>query len=83
MYKFFYQIPTMAEYTQYTLHLKIKKLSMNSPKDFTSVLDTIHHYWTDPARYFCSNSSSLSAICDSFKLKVLKVVESKNAHHFY
>ena len=27
--------------------------------------------------------SSLSAIYDSFKWKVLKVVESKNGHHFY
>ena len=27
-----------------TLHLKIKKLSMNSPRDFNSVLDTINHY---------------------------------------
>ena len=28
----------------FTLHLKIKKLSMNSPGDFDSVLDTINHY---------------------------------------
>ena len=29
---------------QCTLHLKIKKLSTNSPRDFNSVLDTINHY---------------------------------------
>ena len=27
-----------------TLHLKIKKLSTNSPGDFDTVLDTINHY---------------------------------------
>ena len=56
---------------------------MNSPRDFNSVLDTINYYWIDPAKHFCPNSSSLSAIYDRFKLKVLKVVESKNGHHFY
>ena len=33
-----------------TLHLKIKKLSTNSSGDFDSVLDTINHYWIDPAK---------------------------------
>ena len=33
-----------------TLHLKIKKLSTNSPGDFDTVLDTINHYWIDPAK---------------------------------
>ena len=66
-----------------TLHLRIKKLSMNSLRYFNSVLDTINHYWVDPAKYFCPKTSSLSAIYDSLKLKVLKVVESKNGHHFY
>ena len=66
-----------------TLHLKIKKLSTNSLRDFNSVLDTINHYWIDPAKQFCPKSSSLSTIYDSFKSKVLKVVESKNGHHFY
>ena len=56
---------------------------MNSSKDFNSVLDIINHYWNDSAKYFCPNSASLSTICDSFKLKVLKVVKSKNGHHFY
>ena len=51
--------------------------------DFKSGLDTIDHYQIAPAKYFCPNTSSLSAICDSLKLKVLKVVESKNGHHFY
>ena len=32
-----------------TLDLKMKKLSTNSPRDFNSVLDTIKHYWVDPA----------------------------------
>ena len=69
--------------TQNTFHLKIKKLSTNSPIDFNSVLDTINHYWIDPAKYFCHNTSSLSAIYDSFKSKILRIVESKNGHHFY
>ena len=56
---------------------------MNSATVFDSVLDTINHYWINPATYFWPNSSSLSAIYDSFKSKVLKVVESKNGHHFY
>ena len=30
--------------TRPTLHLKIKKLSTNSPRDFNSVLDTMNHY---------------------------------------
>ena len=46
------------------------------PRDFNSVLDTINHYWIDPAKYFCPKSSSLSTIYDSFKLNVLKVVKS-------
>ena len=62
---------------------KLKKLSTNSPRDVNSVLDTINHYWIDPAKYFCPNSSYLSAIYDRFKLMVLKVVESKKGHHFY
>ena len=61
--------------TIYTLHLKVKKLSTNSPRDFFSVLDTINHYWIDPAKHFCLNLSSLSAIYDRFKLKFLKVVK--------
>ena len=56
---------------------------MNSSRDFNSVLDTINQYWIDPAKYFCPESSYLSAIYESFKSKVLKVVESKNGHHFY
>ena len=56
---------------------------MNSSRDFDSVLDTIIHYWIDPAKYFCPNSSSLSAIYDSFKSKALKVAKSKNERHFY
>ena len=56
---------------------------MNSSRDFNSVLDTINQYWIDPAKYFCPKSSYLSAIYESFKTKVLKVVESKNRHHFY
>ena len=63
--------------------LKKEKLSTNSSRDSSSVLDTINHYWIDPAKWFCPNSSSVSAIYDSFKSKVLKVVESKNRHHFY
>ena len=35
---------------QITLHLKIKKLSTNSPGDFDTVLDSINHYWIDPAK---------------------------------
>ena len=60
-----------------------EKLSTNSSRDFKSGLDTIEYYQIAPAKYFCPNTSSLSAICDSLKLKVLKVVESKNGHHFY
>ena len=56
---------------------------MNSSRDFDSVVDTINQYWIDPAKYFCPESSYLSAIYESFKSKVLKVVESKNGHHFY
>ena len=63
--------------------LKKEKLSTNSSRDSSSVLDTINHYWIDPAKWFCPNSSSVSAIYDSFKSKVLKVVKSKNGHHFY
>ena len=69
--------------TVFTLHFRIKKLSTNSLRDFDSVLDTINHYWIDPAKYFCPKSSSLSIIYDSFKLKVLKMVKSRNGHHFY
>ena len=70
-------------FTYFTLQLKIKKLSTNSPRDFNSVLDTINHYWIAPAEYSSPNTSSLSAIYESFKSKVFKVVESKNGHHFY
>ena len=56
---------------------------MNSPREFNSVLDNINHYWIDPTKYFCPNSSYLSTIFDSFKSKALKVVKSKNGHHFY
>ena len=73
----------ILNFSLYTLHLKIKKLSTNSPRDFNSVLDTINHYWIAPAEYFPPNTSSLSAIYESFKSKVLKVVKSKNGHHFY
>ena len=66
-----------------TLHLKEKNLSIQSTRNFKSGLDTIDHYQIAPAKYFCPNISSLSAICDSLKLKVLKVVESKNGLHFY
>ena len=59
-----------------------QKLSMKSPIDFNSVLDTINYYWIDPGKYFFPNTSSLRAIYDSFKSKILKVVESKNIHHF-
>ena len=48
---------------------------MNSSREFNSVVDTINHYQIDPAEYFCPNSSSLSAIYDSSKCKVLKMVE--------
>ena len=64
------------------LILKTKKLSTNSSRDFNSVLDTINQYWIDPAKYFCPKSSSLSAIYESFKSKVLKVVESKTDTNF-
>ena len=47
------------------------------------ILHTIIHYWIDSAKYFCTNSSNLSTIYDRFKLKGLKVVESKNRHYFY
>ena len=63
--------------------VQIKKLSTNSSRDYNTVLGTINYYWIDPAKYFCPNSSSLSTIYDSFKSKVLKVVKSKNGHHFY
>ena len=62
---------------KHTLHFKNKNLSTNSSRDFNSVLNTINQYWIDPAKYFCPNFSSLSAIYDSFKSKVLKVVELK------
>ena len=35
---------TFAKLSLFTLHLKVKKLSTNSPRDFNSVLDTINHY---------------------------------------
>ena len=63
--------------------LKKEKLSTNSSRDFHSILDTINQYWIDPGKYFCPKSSYLSTIYESFKSKVLKVVESKNEHHFY
>ena len=36
--------PTVKMITLFTLHLKIKKLSTNSPRDFNSVLDAITNY---------------------------------------
>ena len=86
---FFFIVPPRSKQPRFvvnsviTIHLKIKKLSTNSPRDFNSILDTINHYWITPAKYFSLNTSSLSAIYDSFKSEVLKVVESKNQHHFY
>ena len=47
------------------------------------LLDTIDYYWIYPAKQFFPNSSYLSAIYDRSKSKVLKVVKSKNGHHFY
>ena len=55
---------------------------MSSTRDYDSVLDTINHYWINQAKYFSPNSSSLSAIYDSSKSKVLKRVKSKNSLHF-
>ena len=69
--------------TYFTLDLKIKKLSMNSLRDLNSVLYTIDHYWIASAKQSFPKSSSLRTIYDSFKSKVLKVVKSKNGHHFY
>ena len=66
----------------FNLHLKIKKLSTNSLRDFNSVLDIINHYWIDPAEYICPNSSSLSSIYNSSKSNVFKRVKSKNRHTF-
>ena len=63
--------------------LKKNKLSTNSSRDFNSVLETMNQYWIDPAKHFCPKSSYLSAIYESFKSKVLIVVESKNGHHIY
>ena len=60
----------------FNLHLKIwKKLSTNSTRGSNSV---VVNYWNDPSEYFCPNSFSLSAIYDSLKSKVWKVVESEN-----
>ena len=50
---------------------------MNSATVFDSVLDTINHYWINSAKYFCHNSSSLIAICDSSKSKILEMVKQK------
>ena len=63
--------------------MKIKKLSTNSPRDFYSGLDTINHYWIDPAKYFCPKTSSLGAIYDSSKSKVVKVIKSNNQYYFF
>ena len=73
------------QYIYYLLHSSFENqiLSTNSPGDFNSVLDTINHNRIGPAKYFCPKSSSLSASYDSFKTKILKVVESKNRHHVY
>ena len=60
-----------------------KNLSIQASRDFKSGLDIIDHYQIAPLKYFCPNTPSLSAICDNLKLKVLKVAESKNGHHFY
>ena len=69
--------------TYFTLDLKIKKLSMNSLRDLNSVLYTIDHYWIASAKQFSPKSSSLCTIYNSFKSEALKVVKSKNGHHFY
>ena len=69
--------------TRVLAHLKIKKLSTNLSRDFNSVLDTNNHYQIDPAKYFCPNTSSTSAICDSYKSNAFKMVKSKNARNFY
>ena len=58
-----------------TLHLKEKNLSIKSLRDVICVLDTIEHYWVYQAKQFFPNSSSLSAIYDSFDSKVLKLVK--------
>ena len=65
------------------VHLKEKNVSIWSSRDFKIGLDTIDHYQIAPTKYFYPNTSSLSSICDSLKLKVLKVAVSKNGHHFY
>ena len=57
-------------------------MSTNSNRDYNSVLGTKNHYPLYPAEYFCLKFLSLSTINDSSKLMVLKVVESKNEHHF-
>ena len=76
-------LSNFEELKGFTLYFKNKKLSSNSTRVFNRVLDTINQYGTEPAKYFCPNSSSLSAIYDSFRSKVLKVVESKNRYHLY
>ena len=53
--KIYHEIGFEVKYcwASFTLHLKIKELSINFLRDFKSVLDTIDHYWFDPAKYFC------------------------------
>ena len=65
-----------------TIHLKEKNLSILSPWDFESGLDTIDPNWFYPDKYFCRNTSYLGAIYDSSKSKVLKMVEMKNEKKF-
>ena len=59
-----------------------KNLSIQSPRDFESGLDTIDPNWFYLDKYFCRNTSSLGAIYDSFKSKVLKMVQMKNNRNF-
>ena len=67
----------------HSLFIWKKNLSIQSSKDEIYVLDTIDHYWIYLGKQFFPKSSYLSAIYDSFKSKVLKVVISKNRHHLY
>ena len=78
---FFFIVPPRSKQPRFvvnsviTIHLKIKKLSTNSPRDFNSILDTINHYWITPAKYFPPNTSSLSTL--SFQIKDLKTSRIK------
>ena len=78
---FFFIVPPRSKQPRFvvnsviTIHLKIKKLSTNSPRDFNSILDTINHYWITPAKYFPPNTSSLSTLL--FQIKDLKTSRIK------